>query len=199
MEEGKRIRPPHYFDMLRILADENRLTILSLLAEHRELCASDILSFLRISQPTLSHHMNVLLENHLITARKTGRWVFYRVNAESITELIGFFSSMIQEEKAQSNSRPLRGTFHTPSTVSSPSTDSRSRSQSDLSPAKTTKISAMAENTVVTPDKTTEVAVQTPSLDPVSSFSDKIEKKEKKKDKKSKSKTKKETKKKKKR
>ena len=91
-ERGR--RAPRHFDMLRVLADENRLVILSLLAEHRELCARDILSYLSISQPTLSHHMNALLENHLVEARKSGRWVFYRVSGQSIRELIAFFEAL---------------------------------------------------------------------------------------------------------
>ena len=90
----KKRKIEHSFDMLRILADENRLTILGLLAENKELCARDILEHLDISQPTLSHHMSVLLENHLVEARKSGRWVFYRVSGESIQELIVFLKGL---------------------------------------------------------------------------------------------------------
>ena len=86
------------FDMLHILADENRLTILELLSENKEMCARDILEHLDISQPTLSHHMSVLLENHLVEARKNGRWVFYRVSNEAIRELISFFENLAGEE-----------------------------------------------------------------------------------------------------
>lgn len=83
-------------DMLRTLSDENRLTILELLSENNEMCARDLLSHLRISQPTLSHHMSVLLENHLVEARKTGHWVFYKVSRESMQELQSFIENMIK-------------------------------------------------------------------------------------------------------
>ena len=95
MSSGKTDRS---FDMLHILADENRLAILTLLGKNRELCARDILAGLNISQPTLSHHMSVLLENHLVEARKSGRWVFYRISNESILELISFFQGLTGED-----------------------------------------------------------------------------------------------------
>lgn len=82
------------YEVIHILSDINRMQILRLLAEHGELCARDILTFFPITQPTLSHHMNVLLDNHLVEARKSGRWVFYHLSQNGIQEIINFFENL---------------------------------------------------------------------------------------------------------
>ena len=82
------------YEVIHILSDINRMQILRLLAEHGELCARDILSYFPITQPTLSHHMNVLLDNHLVEARKSGRWVFYHLSQSGIQEIINFFENL---------------------------------------------------------------------------------------------------------
>jgi len=82
------------YAVIHILSDINRMQILRLLSEHGELCARDILSYFPITQPTLSHHMNVLLDNHLVEARKSGRWVFYHLSQSGIQEIINFFEAL---------------------------------------------------------------------------------------------------------
>ena len=82
------------FEILHILSDANRLQVHRNLAENGELCAREILEFFPITQPTLSHHMNVLLENRMILSRKSGRWVFYRISDSCLDDLISFFLSL---------------------------------------------------------------------------------------------------------
>ncbi len=82
------------YELIHILSDINRMQILRLLAERGELCARDILSNFPITQPTLSHHMSVLLENNLVESRKSGRWVFYSVSTSGIQEVINFFETI---------------------------------------------------------------------------------------------------------
>jgi len=82
------------YEVIHILSDINRMQILRLLADNGELCARDILSNFPITQPTLSHHMNILLENHLVEARKSGRWVFYHLSQDGIQQIIDFFETL---------------------------------------------------------------------------------------------------------
>lgn len=65
--------------LFKALGDEHRLKILSMLGEE-EICACVLLEELEISQPTLSHHMKLLVENELVNARKDGRWMRYSLN-----------------------------------------------------------------------------------------------------------------------
>ena len=88
--------PGRNFEVIQVLSDINRIRILRLLSEKGELCAQDILTHFPITQPTLSHHMNVLLDNRLVDARKSGRRVFYSVSRKGLEDIIGFFSSLLE-------------------------------------------------------------------------------------------------------
>lgn len=74
--EEKFFRYAEYFSAL---TDENRTKIVGMLVDN-ELCAGDILKELQISQPTLSHHMKLLVKSGLVDARKDGRLVYYTIN-----------------------------------------------------------------------------------------------------------------------
>lgn len=70
----------------KALGDENRLKIMGLLTSNDDLCACRILDELEVSQPTLSHHMKILKDAGLVSARKQGRWMHYSVCNEAIQE-----------------------------------------------------------------------------------------------------------------
>jgi ArsR family transcriptional regulator, arsenate/arsenite/antimonite-responsive transcriptional repressor len=63
------------------LADPIRLRLLSFIASANadEVCACDLLEPSGRSQPTVSHHMKILIEAGLILREKRGLWVWYRV------------------------------------------------------------------------------------------------------------------------
>ena len=62
------------------LADPLRLRLLSFVASAatEEVCACDLLEPSGRSQPTVSHHMKILIEAGLIEREKRGLWVWYR-------------------------------------------------------------------------------------------------------------------------
>jgi len=64
--------------LLKALANETRLKILLLLSK-REMCVCELTVALDLTQPTTSHHLNILENMRVIKDRKEGRWVFYRV------------------------------------------------------------------------------------------------------------------------
>lgn len=67
--------------LLKIIADPSRLEILDLLSCD-ELCGCDLLEHFEFSQPTLSHHMKVLVNSNFVTKRKDGNKVMYELNHE---------------------------------------------------------------------------------------------------------------------
>ena len=71
---------------LKILSDPSRLEILDLLS-CGELCACDLLAYFQFSQPTLSHHMKVLKDNNLITSRKDGNKILYKLNHDVLDDV----------------------------------------------------------------------------------------------------------------
>ena len=60
----------------KALGDSTRLKILGLLAI-KELCVCEVMVALELTQPTASHHLRILENVNLVTARKEGKWVFY--------------------------------------------------------------------------------------------------------------------------
>lgn len=65
--------------MFRAFADPTRLRILNLLLSG-ELCVCDIVSALRIPQPTASRHLAYLRKAGLVLARREGLWIHYRLS-----------------------------------------------------------------------------------------------------------------------
>ena len=63
------------------LADPIRLRMLSFIAasDADEVCACDLVEPSGRSQPTVSHHMKILVEAGLVEREKRGLWVWYRL------------------------------------------------------------------------------------------------------------------------
>ena len=83
--------------ILKALSDPNRLKIIELLS-CGEKCACEILVSFKFTQPTLSHHMKVLIDCGLIEARKDGIWNLYKLNINNSNELVLFLSKLIEEK-----------------------------------------------------------------------------------------------------
>lgn len=75
--------------LFKVLADPARLRLLSMVAtaEAGEACACDLVEPIGRSQPTVSHHLSLLVEAGLLTREKRGRWAWYRVVPERLTML----------------------------------------------------------------------------------------------------------------
>jgi DNA-binding transcriptional ArsR family regulator len=81
---------------LHAIADPARRRILQALKERGAcsigkdtgLCAGDIEDRVRLSQPTISHHMAVLTKAGLVEAMKHGQWRWYRRNEKALRQLV---------------------------------------------------------------------------------------------------------------
>jgi ArsR family transcriptional regulator len=70
--------------VFKAFCDENRLMILEML-QTGEKCACVLLEKLNIAQSTLSHHMKILVESEIVSARKEGKWTYYSVSSNGVT------------------------------------------------------------------------------------------------------------------
>jgi ArsR family transcriptional regulator len=79
---------------LKVLADPARLRLLSLIQAQPAggACVCHLTSPLGLSQPTVSHHLRVLLEAGLVTREQRGTWAFYRVVPEALEALRALLS-----------------------------------------------------------------------------------------------------------
>ena len=77
----------NYIDNARVFkafCDENRLMILEML-QSGEKCACVLLEKLNIVQSTLSHHMKILVDSGIVSARKEGKWTYYSISGSGVT------------------------------------------------------------------------------------------------------------------
>jgi len=73
------------FDMelfFRALADRTRLRLLNLMAED-EVCVCFLVEALGMSQPKISRHLAYLRRAEIVSARREGKWMHYRLSAPS--------------------------------------------------------------------------------------------------------------------
>jgi DNA-binding transcriptional ArsR family regulator len=73
-------------DAFNAVAEPRRRDILNYLAL-RERSVGDVVAALELEQPSVSKHLRVLKDVGLVRARRKGRAVLYRVNAEAIRPL----------------------------------------------------------------------------------------------------------------
>src|SRR5437660_10150014 len=80
---------------LKAVADPARLKILRLLKQKGQcsigkrvgMCACDVQDHIRLSQPTISHHMAILRKAGLVVAEKHGLWTWYRRDEKTLKGL----------------------------------------------------------------------------------------------------------------
>jgi len=72
---------------LKALADPARLQLLSIVLASGSACICDLIEPVGLSQPTVSHHMRVLVDAGLLTREKRGKWVHFSVNAQALRDL----------------------------------------------------------------------------------------------------------------
>jgi len=65
--------------MFRAFSDRTRLRILHLL-KSGELCVCDLVRVIGVPQPKISRHLAYLRKARLVTARKEGLWMYYKLS-----------------------------------------------------------------------------------------------------------------------
>lgn len=65
----------------KALGDPARVRLVSIIAasEGHEACVCDLIEPLGLSQPTVSHHLKILMEAGFLTRSKRGTWVYYAI------------------------------------------------------------------------------------------------------------------------
>ncbi len=72
--------------VFKALADPVRLRLLSMVAAagDDEACACDLIEPVGRSQPTVSHHMAILVDAGLVERTQRGKWAWYRLKPERL-------------------------------------------------------------------------------------------------------------------
>ena len=87
---------------LKALSDPTRLQLLKLIASHpnQTACICDLTVPLNVTQPTVSHHMRLLVEARIVTREQRGKWVFYSICADTLRGLGKRVASLATREGA---------------------------------------------------------------------------------------------------
>jgi DNA-binding transcriptional ArsR family regulator len=81
----------------KALADETRQDILEMLLEG-ERNVGELVEAFATTQPTISHHLNVLKSMGLVSSRREGRHVYYSVNRENVVECCGMLVAKFESD-----------------------------------------------------------------------------------------------------
>jgi len=82
-------------DFFKALSDETRQRILKML-ERKQMCVSEIAKDFKVSQPTISHHLDILKRAGLIGSKRNGQNIYYFLNKDWFKECCGDFLSMFE-------------------------------------------------------------------------------------------------------
>ena len=79
----------------RALADPTRLRLISLVAAHKdaEACVCELTDPVGLSQPTVSHHLKILVDVGILTREQRGKWAYYRLVPGALEALAALITS----------------------------------------------------------------------------------------------------------
>jgi ArsR family transcriptional regulator, arsenate/arsenite/antimonite-responsive transcriptional repressor len=69
-------------EVLKGIGESTRLNMIALMKE-QDMCVCEFVSLFNMSQPAVSQHVRRLKNIGLVTEKRSGQWVFYRLNTES--------------------------------------------------------------------------------------------------------------------
>lgn len=90
---------------LKLVAEPNRLRLLALLA-HGEHCVCDLEAALGLPQNLVSHHLSALKREGLVRDRRAGKWVYYRIEPQTLGEHLGGLTVLLDTRDAGQPARP---------------------------------------------------------------------------------------------
>jgi ArsR family transcriptional regulator len=75
--------------VLKALAEPTRLRLVSLVAANAggEACVCDLIEPVGLSQPTVSHHLKILVDAGLLRREQRGKWAYYRLVPGALSAL----------------------------------------------------------------------------------------------------------------
>ena len=80
--------------ILKAVADPTRLRLVSLIAAHeqQEACVCDLTDPVGLGQPTVSHHLKILVDAGVLRREKRGVWSYYSLEAAVLNRLSEFLA-----------------------------------------------------------------------------------------------------------
>lgn len=82
--------------LLKAIADPNRLRLLSIVKHGPSdgTCVCDLTEPLQLGQPTVSHHLKILVDSGLLAREKRGTWAYYTLVPGSLDKAAELISEL---------------------------------------------------------------------------------------------------------
>ena len=89
-------------EIFKALSDNTRIDILRHVANEKEIACQELMKRFPLSQPTMSHHFNKLVDARVLNNRKDGVLWFYTINEKYLKTLgIDIKKMIYQSEKKE--------------------------------------------------------------------------------------------------
>ncbi|MDF2775524.1 MAG: regulatory protein ArsR [Geminicoccaceae bacterium] len=98
-----------FLRIAKALADGRRFAILERIAASGDAACQHLCEQFPVSQPTMSHHLRVLVDVGLIEMRRDGQYVHYRLRAETVRAFTSTVESRLGTGWARTGRAPRRG------------------------------------------------------------------------------------------
>ena len=86
-------------EIFKALGEPVRLRLFSLLTMKQELCVCHLTGALRLPQSTVSRHLGVLRHAGLVSPRRQGKWMYYRLAEQAPKSLAELVSQCVQSDQ----------------------------------------------------------------------------------------------------
>ena len=102
LEQLKRINSEQFVRIMESLSDPIMINILELMM-NGEICVCDIVKVTGLSQSKISYHIKILKDSGLITDRQEGRWVYYKLDLEILSDIQNWMGHLINSSTYERN------------------------------------------------------------------------------------------------
>ena len=86
----------NFVNQLHAMADKNRLAILEAIAKKGIMTCAEAEALTDLTQPTVSHHIGILIDSGLLNAKKVGRFTELTINKKAFASVNGFISKVVK-------------------------------------------------------------------------------------------------------
>ena len=100
LEQLKKINSEQFVGIMESLSDPIRVNILELMI-NGEICVCDIVKATGMSQSKISYHIKILKDSGLISDRQEGRWVYYKLDLEVLSDIKNWMGNLIQSSSSK--------------------------------------------------------------------------------------------------
>ena len=100
LKEISKAKKENISKLMVSFSDPFRLEIIDLMMDG-EVCVCDVMKLTNLSQSRISYHIKILKEAGLISDRQEGRWVYYKLDLEVLSDIKNWMGNLIQSSSSK--------------------------------------------------------------------------------------------------